>query len=729
MSASPGQAVRPSQQQQLSPAGQQPQCFGVPPVGGPRPGIPQAVGGFPGAGFTPQNAAPGMQQQPGQVRPMQPAGALGSMQAAGGGPVNTGAGAAKLEWSEHTAPDGRKYYYNSRTKQSSWEKPVELVKAQEQAVAGAVPAASATAVPSTDWKEFTAPNGRKYYYNKTTKQSVWTMPEEMKAALAAAAAASGGVGAPAVTAGGAAAAGAAPSAAMMAAQQALQSVPTGAAAGSAAVPSGIQTGPALVFATTAEAKDAFKQLLADVGIKSSASWDDTMKIIANDRRYGGLKTLGEKKATFNEYLQQKKKEEVEEARQKRLKAKEDFYTMLDEVSKDFGSSLKFTKARDLLELDTRWQAIDSVKEREELFEDWVSEREKAAREAKKAEKKKKRAAFRQLLESSRFVKVETSWRKAQDRLSGEEEYDALDKLDRLEVFQEYIRDLEKREREEREKQRELRKRQERKNRDAFKELLAHHRKEGVINAKTRWKEYQPIVRKEAAYEAVEKNLSGSRPKELFQDILEEMEEAYDKNKSVMKDVLRSKDIQVTVSSTFENFKGALHAAEDKHLAQVSETNMKLYFDELFGRAQEAAAKAERAAKRAREAFMIMLKEMRDIKVDTSWEEAESICKDQDEWADLKSNDDRKRLFDEHIVKLQAKQAEREERRRSKEDGALSDEDRKEKKKKHKKEKRRHHEEDRDDDKSSKRHKKDRRDRDRSKSKSRDGSEPGEVMAG
>lgn len=29
-------------------------------------------------------------------------------------------------------------------------------------------------------------------------------------------------------------------------------------------------------------------------------------------------------------------------------------------------------------------------------------------------------------------------------------------------------------------------------------------------------EYQPIVRKEAAYEAVEKNLSGSRPKELFQ---------------------------------------------------------------------------------------------------------------------------------------------------------------------------------------------------------------------
>jgi hypothetical protein len=29
-------------------------------------------------------------------------------------------------WSEHKAPDGRIYYYNSETKQSSWQKPDEL---------------------------------------------------------------------------------------------------------------------------------------------------------------------------------------------------------------------------------------------------------------------------------------------------------------------------------------------------------------------------------------------------------------------------------------------------------------------------------------------------------------------------------------------------------------------------------------------------------------------------
>lgn len=113
-----------------------------------------------------------------------------------------------------------------------------------------------------------------------------------------------------------------------------------------------------------------------------------------------------------------------------------------------------------------------------------------------------------------------------------------------------------------------------------------------------------MVRKEAAYEAVERNLSGSRPKELFQvgaaileivfvgwggrgrgrgrggrrsqepqgavpcgsrctcllvlnplhslplhqvqDVLEEMEEEYDRQKAAVKEAMRAKDIQVGI---------------------------------------------------------------------------------------------------------------------------------------------------------------------------------------
>lgn len=45
---------------------------------------------------------------------------------------------------------------------------------------------------ASDWKEFTSPDGRKYYHNRKTKESKWTMPEDMKRAQAAAAAAGAG---------------------------------------------------------------------------------------------------------------------------------------------------------------------------------------------------------------------------------------------------------------------------------------------------------------------------------------------------------------------------------------------------------------------------------------------------------------------------------------------------------------------------------------------------------
>lgn len=35
------------------------------------------------------------------------------------------------QWTEHKAPDGRTYYYNSITKQSSWQKPDQLKTASE----------------------------------------------------------------------------------------------------------------------------------------------------------------------------------------------------------------------------------------------------------------------------------------------------------------------------------------------------------------------------------------------------------------------------------------------------------------------------------------------------------------------------------------------------------------------------------------------------------------------
>jgi hypothetical protein len=41
------------------------------------------------------------------------------------------------------------------------------------------------ALANQPWKEYTAEGGRKYWYNTETKQSSWEMPEVYKAALGA----------------------------------------------------------------------------------------------------------------------------------------------------------------------------------------------------------------------------------------------------------------------------------------------------------------------------------------------------------------------------------------------------------------------------------------------------------------------------------------------------------------------------------------------------------------
>jgi pre-mRNA-processing factor 40 len=60
---------------------------------------------------------------------------------------------------------------------------------------------------------------------------------------------------------------------------------------------------------------------------------------------------------------------------------------------------------------------------------------------------------------------------------------------------------------------------ERKNRDAFRALLSRHRDEGSITVHSRWKAYAPLIEDSEEYQAVKKNASGSRPKELFEDII------------------------------------------------------------------------------------------------------------------------------------------------------------------------------------------------------------------
>ncbi|KAF5383593.1 hypothetical protein D9615_003571 [Tricholomella constricta] len=74
--------------------------------------------------------------------------------------------AAMNIWTEHRNPEGRTYWFNTGTRESVWEKPDDLKTPFERAL------------NQTKWKEYFS-GGRKYYYNTDTKESKWDMPDEL----------------------------------------------------------------------------------------------------------------------------------------------------------------------------------------------------------------------------------------------------------------------------------------------------------------------------------------------------------------------------------------------------------------------------------------------------------------------------------------------------------------------------------------------------------------------
>jgi hypothetical protein len=81
----------------------------------------------------------------------------------------SGSTAASHEWAEHRNAEGRAYYLNQKTGQSSWERPAASPPTSSVA-------SSAAPTASSDWKEHRNEEGRAYYLNGNTGESSWEPP-------------------------------------------------------------------------------------------------------------------------------------------------------------------------------------------------------------------------------------------------------------------------------------------------------------------------------------------------------------------------------------------------------------------------------------------------------------------------------------------------------------------------------------------------------------------------
>ncbi|KAI9513344.1 Hsp90 protein-domain-containing protein [Russula earlei] len=83
-------------------------------------------------------------------------------------------------WTEHVGPANQIYFFNTFTKQSTYVRPLPALPAT--APAKEKPKLK-TPIPGTDWLRVTTNQGNVFYTNKAKKESVWTIPDEIKDAV------------------------------------------------------------------------------------------------------------------------------------------------------------------------------------------------------------------------------------------------------------------------------------------------------------------------------------------------------------------------------------------------------------------------------------------------------------------------------------------------------------------------------------------------------------------
>ncbi|XP_053227701.1 pre-mRNA-processing factor 40 homolog B isoform X2 [Podarcis raffonei] len=655
--------------------------MGLPPLGPRPPPMPPMPPGMmpPPPMIPPMPGPPPLGQMPTMVPPMLP-GMI--MPGVPGGPVAVSGGAGpatdpssatatqgapvKPSWTEHRAPDGRVYYYNSETKQSSWEKPDEL-KSKAELLLSRCP-----------WREYRSETRKPYYYNTQSKESRWTRPRDLddiealikeeeeeaerqqqpqqpEAPLS-------GPDSPT------------PSSAATSDTEGTGGIEGQETPGTEGGPTAAEEeiasscdpvrrdeedrGPGNAWSNKEEAKQAFKELLKDKGVPASVSWEQAMKLISTDPRFSALPKLSEKKQAFNAYKAQRDKEEKEEARLRAKEAKEELQRFLEQHSK-MSSITRYRKAEQMFgELEV-W-AVVPERDRKEIYDDVLFFLAKKEKEHAKQLRKRNIQALKSILDSMSRVSFQTTWSEAQQYLmdnpsfAEDEDLQNMDKEDALICFEEHIRTLEREEEEERERGRLRERRQQRKNREAFQAFLDELHESGRLHSMSTWMELYPSLSTDRRF-ANMLGQPGSTPLDLFKFYVEDLKARFHDEKKIIKDILKDRSFSVEINTTFEDFAHVI--SFDKRAATLDAGNIKLTFNSLLEKAEAREREREkeetRKMRRKEAAFKSMLRQAAPpLEPNTAWDEVRERFVNNIAFEQITLESERIRLFREFLQLLE-----------------------------------------------------------------------------
>ncbi|XP_059308905.1 pre-mRNA-processing protein 40C isoform X1 [Lycium ferocissimum] len=511
-------------------------------------------------------------------------------------------------WTAHRTETGAIYYYNSLTGESTYEKPVGF-RGEPGKVAAQPTPVSWEKLAGTDWALVATNDGQKYYYNTKTKLSSWQIPNEVTElkkkhdadALQAQSTSTPNenestekgsapisLSIPAVSTGGRDATTLRPS--MVPGSSALDlvkkklmdsgalpAVSSPAPASSGVISSEVNGSKALASTTTGPQKEnskekskeandngnmsesssdseddesvptkedciiQFKEMLKERGIAPFSKWEKELPKIVFDPRFKAIPSYSARKALFEHYVKTRADEERKEKRAAQKAAVEGFKQLLEEAKEDINADTNYQSFKKKWGHDPRFESLDR-KEREVLLNERVLQLRKAAQEKAHAVRAAAVSQFKSMLREQGDITLNTRWSKVKDGLRNDPRYKSVKHEDREALFNEYISELKAAEQEVariakakhdeedklKERERALRKRKEREEQEVERVRLKARRKEAVESyqallvevikdPQASWTESKPKLEKDPQGRAANPHLDQSELEKLFRE--------------------------------------------------------------------------------------------------------------------------------------------------------------------------------------------------------------------
>uniref|UniRef100_A0A4W6F4K7 Transcription elongation regulator 1 n=1 Tax=Lates calcarifer TaxID=8187 RepID=A0A4W6F4K7_LATCA len=566
------------------------------------------------------------------------------------------AGSLQLpEWSEYKTADGKTYYYNNRTLESTWDKPQALIEkekeaekakerlAQEEAEAmemedeenktentnnekeepkeeemteeekaaqKARPIAT-NPIPGTPWCVVWTGDDRVFFYNPTTRLSMWDRPEELvgradvdkhiqepphKRGLEDGKKTGISKEEPELA---------------IATEENQDEEPTKAkkrkkedvkeadSEKEAAMEAELRAARERAIVPLEARMTQFREMLLERGVSAFSTWDKELHKIVFDPRYLLLNPK-ERKQVFDQYVKTRAEEERKEKKNKLMQAKDEFRRMMEDAK--LTPRTTFSEFAVKHGRDPRFKTIEKMKDREAIFVEFITAMRKREKEDSKSRGEKVKQDFFDLL-NEQHIEGGQRWSKVKERLETDPRYKSVDSSAlREELFKQYMEkqaksvDIEK----ERELERQAR-----------------------IEASLRERERE--VQKARSEQTKEIDREREQHKR---------EEAIQHFKALMSDMVRSSD--ATWSDTRRNLRKD-HRWESASLLEREEK------EKLFNEHVEALAKKKK------EHFRQLLDETSMITLTTTWKEVKKVIKEDPRCIKFSSSDrKRQREFEDYI---------------------------------------------------------------------------------